>query len=404
MQLRHHHFNGKRQVGVLRNMPLRRVSQLGFLFSSHVVLIFTSFNPLILNRYAANMELDKFDFHPGKGTIRSPDAMSIIERKITNMRLCHLEYGGWVDQLHNNERLTSIEVHNSRTEDSDEFDYEFWTAIARLENCRKVTTGDIPIPSNWNIQFRNLTTLDLLLLTVYAEPLQWIYTATAVFKYMPALEKLRLSSPTGLDFQQVIKMEEISEVACKKLKDLNLGGHSPTGLLIAIGNQCSNLTTCNFSLYDINNEDLCALSKCQSIRHFSLDTTNQITNGLTYLTRLPNLAKLHIQYSLGKYIDTRLLLDFAHYCPRLDTIRLSDRNSQRRPSDPRLFESEDVAELFAAGAELRAYFEPRFRTPSPWDTEAERLERLEEYLIRIDHIRRDITALTMSNGTSTFVM
>ena len=38
-------------------------------------------------RYAANMELDKFDFHPGKGTIRSPDAMSIIERKITNMHV-----------------------------------------------------------------------------------------------------------------------------------------------------------------------------------------------------------------------------------------------------------------------------------------------------------------------------
>jgi len=33
-------FEILRKVGVLRNMPLRRVSQLGFLFSSHVVFNF----------------------------------------------------------------------------------------------------------------------------------------------------------------------------------------------------------------------------------------------------------------------------------------------------------------------------------------------------------------------------
>ena len=352
-------------------------------------------------RYAANMELDKFDFHPDEGTIRSPDAMSLIERKITSMRLCHLEYGGWIDQLPNNERLASIEVHNSRIEESDEFDYKFWTTIARLENCRKVTTGDIPIPLDLNIQFRNLTALDLYLLPLHVEPVQWIYTATVIFNYMPELESLCLSSPIGLDFQQIIKTVKISDVACKKLKALDLGGYSPSGLLIAISNQCSNLTRCNFTLHDINDKDLHALSKCQSIHTFSLNTTNQITNGLAYLTRLPCLAELHIQYSLGKYIDTRLLLDFARYCPRLNTIRLSDRNSERGPSDPRLFESEDIAELFAAGAELRAYFEPRFRTTSLWDTQT---QRLDEYIIRINHIRRDITILTISNGTSTFMM
>ena len=106
-------------------------------------------------------------------TARSSDALRIIERKITNMRLCHLECGEWVDHLPNHERLRSIEVHNSRTEESSEFDRKFWTAIAQLDNCTKVINSDIPIPFDWNIQFRNITNLDLLLFFL-VETHKWI--------------------------------------------------------------------------------------------------------------------------------------------------------------------------------------------------------------------------------------
>ena len=174
-------------------------------------------------------------------------------------------------------------------------------------------------------------------------------------------------------------------MACKNLKVLHFGGYSPSRLLVTIGNQCPNLTSCHFDLHNINDDDLYALSQCRRIDNFSLRYPIPITNGLAYLTNLPQLAKLDLHYSLGKYINTQLLLDFARSCPRLDTIHVADYNSNRRSSDPKgPFETEDISELFAAGAELRAYFEPRYRTPSEWVTEG-----LDEYLIRIDNLRRD---------------
>ena len=262
-------------------------------------------------------------------TARSSDALRIIERKITNMRLSHLECGEWVDHLPNHERLTSIEVHNSRTEESSEFDRKFWTAIAQLDNCTKVVNSDIPIPFGWSIQFRNLTNLDLLLLFLVGTR-KWINTVTAVFKYMPELETLRLSSPTRFDSQRALEAMEISDVACKNLKELHLGGYSPSRLLVTIGNQCPNLTSCHFDLHNINDDDLYALSQCRRIDHFSLRYPNPITNGLAYLTNLPQLARLDLHYSLGRYMNTQLLLDFARFCPRLDTIHVADYNSNRR--------------------------------------------------------------------------
>ncbi len=151
-------------------------------------------------RHAETMELDEFVWHPGSETARSSDALRIIERKITAMRLCHLECGEWVDHLHNHERLTSIEVHNSRTEESTEFDRKFWTGIAQLDNCTEVIDSDIPIPFGWSVQFANLTNLNLLLLS-FVGTHKWISTTTAVFKCMPRLETLLLSSPHGLDSQ-----------------------------------------------------------------------------------------------------------------------------------------------------------------------------------------------------------
>ena len=337
------------------------------------------------------MELDEFACHPGRETARSSHVLRIIERKITDMRLSHLECGEWVDHLHNHERLRSIEVHNSRTEGSDEFDRKFWTAIAQLDNCRKVIVGDIPIPFNWSVQFRNVTNLQLFLFWFHIEIPEWIRTIKTVFKYMPELETLWLSSPYGSNFEQIIKTMEISDVACKKLKSLNLSGYAPRRLLVSIGNQCPNLVRCGLGVYNINDEDLLALSQCQRIRNFALETPSHITNGVAYLTHLPHLTNLDIHYYHGSYIDTRLLLDFARHCPCLDIIRVLNRTNLGDGSDPRPFETEDIADLFAAGAELRAYFEPRYRTPSDGDTEIEQSEPLEEYLIRIDNLRRDIS-------------
>ena len=285
-------------------------------------------NTLILRilRHAETMELDEFGWHPGRETACSSDAMRIIERKITEMRLCHLERGEWVDYLPHHERLRSIEVHNSRTEESTEFDSKFWIAIARLDYCTKVVSSDIPIPFGWSIQFENLTSLNLLLFWLL-ETREWIRTITAVFKYMPQLKTLRLSSSAGIDPRDEIEAMEISDVACKNLEALHFGGYSPSKLLITIGNQCPNLARCHFDLHNINDDDLYALSRCRRIVTFSLQYPIPITNGLSRLTNLPQLAELNLHYCLGKYINTRLLLDFTRSCPRLDTITVADYNN-----------------------------------------------------------------------------
>jgi hypothetical protein len=92
-----------------------------------------------------------------------------------------------------------------------------------------------------------------------------------------------------------------------------------------------------------------------------------ITNGLSRLTNLPQLAELNLHYCLGNYINTQLLLDFTRSCPRLDTIAVADYNSSTSSSnnpDPGQFETKAISELFAAGAELCTYFEPHYSPPS----------------------------------------
>lgn len=339
-------------------------------------------------RHAETMDLDELIWNPGPGTVHVPDALKIIERKVTSMRLCHLECGDWVDQLPNHERLRSIDTYNSRPQESNEFDAKFWTAISRLDNCISVTTGDIPIPFGWSIPLENITNLNLLLLCLI-DVQQWINTVTAVLKYMPKLETVRLPSSTRFTSQPALDSIVISDVACKNLRSLHLSGISPSRLLVTIGNQCPNLAYCHFDLHNVNDDDLYSLSQCSHIRRFSLQYPNPIKNGLKYLTNLRQLTYLGLHYSLGRHINTQLLLDFARLCPRLDHIHVADFNDNRRPADPKTpFDTEDISELFAAGSELRAYFEPHHKTPSEWTAEG-----LEKYLIRIDNLRRDRLSL-----------
>ena len=240
-------------------------------------------------RHAETMDLDYFGWHPSRVTACSSDAMRIIERKITDMRLSHLECGEWINHLPNHQRLRSIELHNSRTEDSVEFDYKFWTAIARLDNCTKVINSEIPIPLGWNIQFKNLTSLDLLFF--FIESGEWIRTITSVFKYMPELQDLRLSSPTAIDSREEIEATEISDVACKNLKSLYFGGYSPSKLLITMGNQCPSLTSCRFDLHNITDDDLYALSQCRRHYYFRSSISNS-DNERTDTLNQPSATRL----------------------------------------------------------------------------------------------------------------
>ena len=157
-------------------------------------------NALIIRilRRAETTELDELGWHPGRETARSSNAVRIIERKITGAELSHVDTGEWVHDLHNQERLRSIEVINPwGKESSGEFDCKFWIAISRLDRCTKLVNNQIPIPVGWSLEFENL--INLKLLFDFVETRQWINTVTAVFNYMPGLKNLCLSSPDDID-------------------------------------------------------------------------------------------------------------------------------------------------------------------------------------------------------------
>ena len=68
---------------------------------------------------------------------------------------------------------------------------------------------------------------------------------------------------------------------------------------------------------------LVALSQCQRMKSFAIRNPCPITTkGLTHLTKFQDLTELDLGYSHGNKMDTRLLLDFARFCLRLDTIQI----------------------------------------------------------------------------------
>ena len=97
--------------------------------------------------------------------------------------------------------------------------------IARMQHYQITTSHyvtTIPIALNWNIPFRNLINLDLLLFFLHEdlEPFDWISTFATVFQYIPRLESLHLSSHRGSGFQLAAEVLKVSLVPSKTSKSL----------------------------------------------------------------------------------------------------------------------------------------------------------------------------------------
>jgi hypothetical protein len=199
---------------------------------------------------------------------------------------------------------------------------------------------------------------------------------------MPNLEILVIAVGEG-DFHQATNAIDITQFACHKLKEITMSKDSPNHMVATVGKYCTDLESLCFDTRNIDDDDLRSVSQCTKLRKISLRTPNPFTHGLSYLTNLPLLQQMELHYSIGAEITTQLLIDFSQHCPLLKTIRVSDWSMRRGAGDPRPFEDKDVAELFAAGDELRAYFEPRGSTPLP--------AVLDEYIIRVDRLRKDRT-------------
>jgi hypothetical protein len=180
---------------------------------------------------------------------------------------------------------------------------------------------------------------------------------------------------------------QITSLACKNLTELHLVCPIPEGTISTIARHCSHLT--KFYIDDISNmqdDDLLQLSlSCPSLRKISIRYAQQITNGVEHLTALHELELLELNYTTGQYLDTPVLLKFATSCPRLNQILLSDWDiSWDQLHRPRPFEDTAVEILFPAAAQTPSYFEPRNTRKLSFCP-----ERLREYAVRIDKIRKD---------------
>ena len=338
-------------------------------------------------KHVEKMDLRELAFHPGRETVLIEDMMKIIERKVHKLDVDTVPLGNWVHRLQYHEIMTSIEFCYIQPRD-EQTDAIFWTAISQLPNVTTLEVDSVPLSPTLDLCFPQILSLKLhLWWNILAD--EWAYSFDAVFKQMPSLESLELFSMGLPEFELAAEVLSISSVVCRNLMTVFLSPCLPKGLLSTLGRDCANLKKCNYGSSNVDDEDLRQLSRCQNLCSLSLKYAADITTGLTYLTKLPRLNSLDLHYSTGKYIDKQLLLDFARSCPDLKSIVISDWDtSSRRALEWRPFERTDVADLFAAGAELRSYIEPHYSKGSSYTPDG-----LDKYVIRIDKLREDIFQL-----------
>ena len=192
----------------------------------------------------------------------------------------------------------------------------------------------------------------------------------------------------GLEHTLATEALHLSSVSCRNLRRVHISSGLPKGLLAILGRDCANLEHCHYGWRNdsVDDEDLLQLSRCKNLRSLRLRAATGITHGLAFLTHNHKLETLEVYYPAAKYIDKQLLVDFAHSCPGLTTIKVSDWNdSSRRHIEPRPFEEMEVADIIPAAVDLPSYIEPIYSRGSRWTSDG-----LNEYLIHIDKLREDM--------------
>ena len=344
-------------------------------------------------KHVQNMNLRQLEFSPRWPTANIANMMRIIERKVVALDINTVPLYYWVDRLVHHQKLTKIKVSRPlwHYEDvqGDQFWISlyatFWTAISQLKNITHVEVDSIPLSSALNLQFPHLTRLRLFIWLPISGR-QWASSFHAILTQMPNLETLYLHSGSGMDFGQETNAVDITETVCKNLRDVNIGPYLPKGLVATIAKHNANLTSCYFDSRsnNIEDEDIHHLSRCQRLRTLVIRSSISLVTDLAYLTNLSRLNKLNLHYSAGKYIDTQLLLKITLSCSILEKIEISDFISFKRASDPRPFEDQGLADLFAVDVELHPYIEPNYNTG-----EFVTVEGLDKYVIRLDRLRED---------------
>lgn len=346
-------------------------------------------------RHVESLDLRELVLHPSRDTGGVKDMMRIIERKVNNLDINTVPLYSWVDRLPRYQQLNKIKVCRSRPFDFYSDDGEiyserwalasakFWSAISRLSKVDRVDVEGIPLSVALGLQFPHLVHLSLRISFLSTSD-ECASSFLAAFTQMPNLENLRLHSGSEDDYEQAINALKMTEIACQRLVLVSISPFLPQGFVSTIATHNPNLTSCYFTAENVDDQDIYHLSRCKHIRSLCLEHQTNVTHGLTYLTNLPKLDKLRLHYTIGKYIDTQLLLNMALSCPALQTIEVSDYIWIYRPSQPRPFEYQGLADLFSVDSNLHAYIDPHYNTG-----EHVTVPGLDKYIIRLDKLRED---------------
>ena len=341
-------------------------------------------------RHVEQMRLDTLKFHPGRGTADINDIMRIIERKTNILDVHTVPLEQWVDRLQHHQNLNRIKVRHSDplyengigSQPWSLVSAKFWVTISQLKKVTDVDVEGIPISPTLNIQYPHLISLHLRIWLPFAGR-ELSDSFVSIFTQMPNLETLHFHS-WACEFGQQINNIEIHKIKCKNLRVIDISPRLPGNLVATIAKCNPNLTICSFEGTNVDDVDIRYLSECQHLRVLNLRSLTNVTNGLAYLTNLKQLDTLRLHYSMGKHMNTQLLLDIASSCLNLQKMEVSDFLAVKRAFIPSPFEDQTLAKIFAVGVELHPYIEPHYK-----EGEFIILEELDKYVIRLDKIRKD---------------
>jgi hypothetical protein len=332
-------------------------------------------------KYTARMNFRTLNFY-ALSDFRLNEVMRIIGPKLTTFQFLTLHeetrLEDCCDWLQTCQNMTWFKLmYYFKTGDEKNAEPELWVALSKLTNLATVIVTNLPIPLV-PVNFPNIVNFDLRLWREI-EVRDWWCAILVILNLMPNLEISDLHLMTGSDFERWTAAMSIDDCKCYKLREIRMSLFVPEGLLPTIAKYCPNLTLCELHVHNVDNEDLRSLSRCRQLRSLSLRGISLITTGVAYLTNLDQLGKLELHFSVGKYIDSQLLLDLASHCPKLFTIDVSDWLRCRGPGP---YQEMSFSEIFPLCGELEECFEACFKEdiePTP--------SILEKYRIRLDLLR-----------------
>ena len=307
----------------------------------------------------------------------SNEVVSSVKREVNRLKIKGLPLDSWVNRLINFVQLRgiildadSVDLVPSTDRPRHESFVKFWSSVSRLPELSAAYVH-IPLSKDVHLSFPQLRRLELISSKWTSDELT--SSVQAVFTQMPNLKILGMNCP---NLELVWNVPEISDVVCTQLEEIYVNLSLPKSLVAIIIQQNDKLATCCFRSPHIDDQVLLGLSGCKHLRCLELPSQTNITKGLDHLTTLPTLDTLRLHYTIIKYINTDLILNFLP-CKALQVISITANQNCGEFKEPRL--------AFKVEEYLYSYIE-RYNTGG-----------INEYIIRLDKLRENSSLILIES-------